>query len=324
MTASDLTDQNEEIEVLQSIFPLEFELISNENEKSFKILLNPTTDDNDNHVSVILICILPPNYPSSEIPIMSIQVQKGLSNDQGSEILAIANTIALENISAPSIFTICEGIKEWLVDNNIEGQDGSMYSEMMRRMNQKDLQQKKVEQKAALKAQADFEYKEVEIDPAEIERIRKRQEGTAVTMETFMIWKKAFDEEMNAKDILLRKSGMISNLMSPLAAVTIGGNTSSSTNNASEILSIDEKPTGKQFFLSQQLSENGVGGNENDLEALLEAAENEEYQEPEIDLNDNIHNKTIDNMEFDEDEDDEDYEPSIGDDDDNEDEDFKG
>lgn len=314
MSANDLIDQNEEIEVLQSIFPLEFELISIENENSFKILLNPTTNDSENHVSVILVFTLPSNYPSTEIPVMNIQIQKGLSNDQASEVLAIANTIALENTSSPSIFTICEGVKEWLVDNNIAGQDGSMYSEMMRRINQKDIQQKKVEQKAALKAQADFEYKDVEIDPEEMERIRKRQEGTQVTVETFLLWKKAFDEEMNANDILLRKSGITtSNLMSPLATVTIGITVPNNQINTSETALLnDERPTGKQFFLSQ-LSEA-----ENEIEALLEAAENEEYQEPDnIELsNNNMNSKTINTIEFEEDDEDDDYEPSIGNDDD--------
>ena len=44
---------------------------------------------------------------------------------------------------------------------------------MMRRMTQHDVQKKRVEQKAALKAQADSEYREEEIDPEEMERVRR-------------------------------------------------------------------------------------------------------------------------------------------------------
>ena len=48
---------------------------------------------------------------------------------------------------------------------------------MMRRMTQQDVQKKRVEQKAALKAQADSEYAIEEIDPEELERVRRRQAG---------------------------------------------------------------------------------------------------------------------------------------------------
>jgi hypothetical protein len=39
---------------------------------------------------------------------------------------------------------ICEAVKDWVIDNNIPGQDGSMYAEMMRRMQQKELETSKV------------------------------------------------------------------------------------------------------------------------------------------------------------------------------------
>lgn len=40
----------------------------------------------------------------------------------------VADRVALENLGAPSVFAVAEAVKEWLVDNNIAGQDGSMYS----------------------------------------------------------------------------------------------------------------------------------------------------------------------------------------------------
>jgi len=45
---------------------------------------------------------------------MTIHIEKGLSSDQGDELLELASRIANDNLSSPSIFTICEGIKEWL------------------------------------------------------------------------------------------------------------------------------------------------------------------------------------------------------------------
>jgi hypothetical protein len=44
-----------------------------------------------------------------------------------------------------------------MIDNNIAGQDGSMYADMMRRMQQKDVEKKKKEVKAAIALAADSE-----------------------------------------------------------------------------------------------------------------------------------------------------------------------
>lgn len=54
MLSVDFNEQSEEIEVLQSIFPTEFTLLSGseeaiEHKHRFKILLEPTTVDADNH-----------------------------------------------------------------------------------------------------------------------------------------------------------------------------------------------------------------------------------------------------------------------------------
>ena len=67
---------------------------------------------------------------------------------------------------------------------------------MMRRMQQKELESKKQIEKAAIKLAADSELRSEEVDLAELERIRKRQAGTQVTVESFNAWKAQFDEEM--------------------------------------------------------------------------------------------------------------------------------
>ena len=111
--------------------------------------------------------------------------------------------------------------------------------------------------------------------------------GTAVTVESFLKWKKQFDEEMLAKEVILRKSGVaVSNTaMLPLSAITIGssGSISSSTGlSASEISSLlgDERPTGKQIFLMQLSVGNGsLGISGTDEEALLLEAEKEDYSD---------------------------------------------
>ena len=45
---------------------------------------------------------------------MTIQIVKGLSSDQGDELLELALKIATDNLGSPSVFSICEGVKEWL------------------------------------------------------------------------------------------------------------------------------------------------------------------------------------------------------------------
>lgn len=52
--------------------------------------------------------------------------------NQADEVKEVADRVALENVGAPSVFAVAEAVKEWLVDNNIAGQDGSMYSGMHR------------------------------------------------------------------------------------------------------------------------------------------------------------------------------------------------
>ncbi len=79
-------------------------------------------------VTAAVVCEMPADYPTSVPPILTIEVIKGLSLDRGDELLLVAQKIANENIGLPSIFTVAEGVKEWLQDNNIPGQDGSMYS----------------------------------------------------------------------------------------------------------------------------------------------------------------------------------------------------
>jgi hypothetical protein len=57
----------------------------------------------------------------------------------------------------PCIYAIAEAVRSWLQDNNIAGQDGSMYADMMRRMQQKTIEGKKKAEKAAVVAAAQAE-----------------------------------------------------------------------------------------------------------------------------------------------------------------------
>lgn len=231
-------EQSEEIEVLMSIFPTEFELIAHEPLKSFKIHLAPGADEV--HVAVALVCVFPSEYPSCS-PTIEIEVEKGLGKKQVDELSILVRKVAEENIGAASVFTITEAVKDWLLDNNVAGQDGSMYAEMMRRMQQKDVEVKKKAAKAAIIEAAESESKEKVEDPAELERIRKRQAGTVVTIETFNEWKARFEAEQRA-------------------LADVGGK--------GDVRDIEDRLSGKQLFLQNKAGQE-------DEEALIVAGEAE-------------------------------------------------
>jgi hypothetical protein len=219
-------------------------------------------------VAVALVVEFPEEYPSV-LPIVSIEVEKGLGKKHADELRVMATEHAEANVGGPSIFVIAEAIKEWLMDNNNPGQDGSMYAEMMRRVQQKDAVEKKIVDKAAISAAADAELRADVIDPEEQERIRKRQAGTHVTMETFIAWKIKFDDEMKAA----------------ADAERIG-----------PVVVVDDRPSGRQIFQG-----NFVGTNDEDEEALLAAAEGEQEEDQDQKVERNIEE------EDDDDDDDEDY-----------------
>lgn len=262
MADDNIEQQAEEIEVLTSIFLDQFQLISSE-PNTCKIHLFPNADGADNHVEVYLCVTMNETYPTSTIPDIKIELIKGLSSSQQDELTSVAINAAEENLGFPSVFTVAEMIKEWLLDNNMPGQDGSMYSEMMRRMQQKDVEQKKQSQKEAINKAADLEFKQEkgkdEIDPHELERIRKRQAGTQVTVESFNKWKKQFDLEM------LKKA----------------------EENGFKATTVDERPTGKQFFLLHGNDYNDDEGEDDDDEDWEEEGEESE-SDGEEDLDDNV------------------------------------
>lgn len=239
--------QAEEIEALQAIYPDELELIS-QSPYQFKIKLVPHPGQSDNHVALDLVCQLPTNYPS-EVPKIDIELKKGLVSKQKETMFEIINSTAQDNIGGPSIYTIAEAVREWLIDNNIAGQDGSMYADMMRRMQQKDVEKKKKDVKAAIAMAADSEKSSttVETNPEELERIRKRQAGLPVTVEAFMEWKAKFDAEMLA--IKIAQFGVSDK-------------------------SLEDRPSGKQLFLSNRagLEEALIAAGEQETGAQLAAA----------------------------------------------------
>jgi len=260
-------EQDEEIEVLMSIYPEEFEWISMDGEdsnplrKSFKVRLEPSIDTGageEMHVTANLRVQYVEGYPSDCIPDLSIEPVKGLGPKQVEELLELAKEKSEEEMGGPSVFGVCEALKEWLLDNNVPGQDGSMYAEMMRREQMKGMQSAKQEKKASLARAADKEINADQIDPEEQERIRKRQAGQPVTEETFNAWKVLFEQEL---------------LEGSLAAEAAGETlTADQESRLKGIRNTHDQPTGKELFLRNK----GVVGVEEGDIADVEGDEDKE------------------------------------------------
>lgn len=151
---------------------------------------------------------------------------------------------------------------------------------MLRRQNQKEIETKKQTTKAAMRELADNEFKDLSIDPQELERIRKRQAGTQVTVETFMKWKVAFEAEMKRNaDTLAAKTGVLTATAIAAAAA------------------LDDRPTGKQMFL-----QNKAKFDDDEVEALITAGESEDLSAV------SNEKSTGEGEDDDDDDDDEDYE----------------
>jgi hypothetical protein len=141
------------------------------------------------------------------------------------------------------------------------------------------------------------------VDPEELERIRKRQAGQAVTIEAFMEWKMKFEAEMLA--LKIAQHGAIDK-------------------------DKDDRPTGKQLFLSNRagLEEALIAAGEQETSAQLAAAmtaatrraaagEGEGMGEEGIAVKEDLFLEDCDDLDdlddlLDDDEDDEDYEESDG------------
>lgn len=275
---SNLEQQGEELEVLLLIFPDEFAQINNLDELPkewhglgikhfFRLSLNPNDlgDSQEAHgkviimqlpfhfsllrcctVSVDLLGAMPPKYPENEPLMTNVRNLKGLSGEQIEELQEVCINTAAESIG-PSVYNVAIAVQEWLSENNTPGSDGSMYAEMLRREQKKEVGEKKKAYKAAVKLAADSETRDPLVDKAELERQQRRQAGHPVTRETFLAWKEKFDAEKLQ--------------LSTLKLTTTG---------------IDEsKPSGKQWFLAQEAAGRLV---EDEEEAkLLADGENDDF-----------------------------------------------
>ncbi|KAG6964333.1 hypothetical protein JG688_00007762 [Phytophthora aleatoria] len=171
-------EQAMEVEALEAIYMDDFTKLSDE-PLTYQVHVVPNQDGENNFVALLLKAEIPDTYPDIEV-----LVKKGLADSQVKEIKELMAQQIEENMGMAMMYTLSEAVREYLVENNREGNDGSEHQEMLRRMELKKKKEDKVE--------AD----KLEQANANAEETRREFHGTPVTVETFAAWKAKFDAEM--------------------------------------------------------------------------------------------------------------------------------
>jgi hypothetical protein len=128
-------EQEMEAEALTAIFDDCLEVLSDTQPFQWAVTIWPEQHSpEENHVGVKLIATIPLDYPETSLPELDLELLKGLTDEHKEELLQLAKEEAEANLGLPSIFAVCERLREWLAENNAKGMDDiSMYAQMIRR-----------------------------------------------------------------------------------------------------------------------------------------------------------------------------------------------
>lgn len=172
-------EQKSEIEALESIYYGDFKIISTEPYYKFSIpiKIEGNDSDQDNGLSCDLIVTYTSKYPE-EAPIIELENIVNFEDGYEISLLEYLNEQIKDNLGMVMVFTIVSSAQEWL---NIK------YEDLMQVREERAAQKLKEEEEAEL----------------------KRFEGTRVTVETFMKWKKQFEDEtgITKKNEIIDKEG---------------------------------------------------------------------------------------------------------------------
>uniref|UniRef100_H3GEA7 RWD domain-containing protein n=1 Tax=Phytophthora ramorum TaxID=164328 RepID=H3GEA7_PHYRM len=188
-----------EVEALEAIYMDEFTKLSDE-PLTYQVHVVPNQDGENNFVAMLLKAEIPDTYPDVE-PKLDIIVKKGLADSQLKEIKQLLDQQVEENMGMAMMYTLCEAVREYLVENNREGNDGSEHQEMLRRMELKKKKEDKVEaDKLEQVRETSTRARSIKFAAANAqahaEEHRREFHGTPVTVESFAAWKVKFDSEM--------------------------------------------------------------------------------------------------------------------------------
>ncbi|RLN79766.1 hypothetical protein BBJ28_00010717 [Nothophytophthora sp. Chile5] len=125
-------EQEMEVEALESIYMEEF------TSTVFSYLLTIPM-----RLALTLKAAIPATYPDVE-PQLEILLNKGLSDTQHKEVKQVLAQQIEENMGMAMMYTLCEAVREYLVENNREGNVGC-HQEMLRRMELRKKKEDKIE-----------------------------------------------------------------------------------------------------------------------------------------------------------------------------------
>ncbi|CAG9833686.1 unnamed protein product [Diabrotica balteata] len=172
-------EQKNEIEALESIYYGDFEILSSEPLHKFSIPIKTEEfePETDNGLSCDLVITYTPKYPE-EAPIIELENFENFDDEYEQLLLDYLNEQIEENLGMVMVFTLVSSAQEWL---NVK------WEEIKKEKDELVARRLKEEEEAEL----------------------KRFEGTEVTVETFMKWKKLFEDELGItkKRELLEKEG---------------------------------------------------------------------------------------------------------------------
>mmetsp|Transcript_27553 Transcript_27553/g.88582 ORF Transcript_27553/g.88582 Transcript_27553/m.88582 type:complete len:306 (+) Transcript_27553:3-920(+) len=199
--AEALEEQSMELEALEAIYMGDFEVLEPGPPAKFKIRVAPSEDAGEViHVVASIIFTYTESYPDTA-PEVEVKSQKGLPPKLLEAISDILTQQFEENLGMAMVYTACEAVREFLVENNIEHGEGSMYDQMMARQREQELKSKldAVRQEKAREGDVMKVAEERALQEAEEERRRLEHlsHGTPCTGETFAAWRVAFEAEMS-------------------------------------------------------------------------------------------------------------------------------
>lgn len=163
-------EQHNEIEALESIYPEELTVISEEPYHCFQMVINSQEIEYEG-TSCQATCVLQFTYTEKypeEALLVEVESFENLDDEQVEKILDLINEQMEENLGMAMVFTLV--------------------SAAMERMS--ELVEESIQQKEDEKERKKREHEEAE---------RKKFEGTLVTIESFLAWKADFDAEIASK-----------------------------------------------------------------------------------------------------------------------------
>jgi len=158
-------EQASEVEALESIYCGEMEVLATEPFHVFSVPIK--SDDYEEEVEGIR-CLLKfeytPHYPE-QVPLISVEDLENIEAHDGEALRLYLAEQAEENVGMVMVFTLVSAAQEWV----------NVKSDKLKKEKEEDEERRKKEQEEAE---------------------RKRFEGTHVTVESFLTWKRAFDLDM--------------------------------------------------------------------------------------------------------------------------------